>query len=365
MKNVHFLTKTRLWLIVHAVLFAAAFLSVMCNTTEKTNRTLGDAINTNLLDMIPSSSLPAGVRDAEKIFSGNSARRIVLAASHADFFSAKKAAENLYMSLNENTGIASLVLYDNLSAGSETVDNGDSLRDFFEYVYAYRYVLLSKQDRNALASGNSENIADIAAAAQAQVFGAFSSMLPLPELNANLDTDPFFLAGNKLNELLSLALNVAGGVSVRDGVLAAEHEGKWYVLLRGELSAKGASIGSNENAVRTIYASCEKLQSEDDTVEFLYSGVPFHSYESSTSAQKEVSIISTISLTVILILFIFVFRSILQGIVIALTASLSCITGAAAVLLFFGQIHILTFVFGTALIGTCVDYAIHFLCIKK
>ena len=36
-------------------------------------------------------------------------------------------------------------------------------------------------------------------------------------------------------------------MSVKDGVLASEHDGKWYVMIRGVLSKKGAALASKDN----------------------------------------------------------------------------------------------------------------------
>ncbi|MDR2785068.1 MAG: hypothetical protein LBB83_04045, partial [Treponema sp.] len=68
---------------------------------------------------------------------------------------------------------------------------------------------------------------------------------------------------------------------------------------------------------------------------------------------------STVTLLVIIFLFLYVFRSPLPILVSVAAAGLSILSAVTAVLLFFREVHVLSFVFGTTLIGTCVDYSIH------
>ena len=88
--------------------------------------------------------------------------------------------------------------------------------------------------------------------------------------------------------------------------------------------------------------------------------MPFHSYENSSSAQTQISVISTVALILIVLVFLWIFRSPVPAIVSALAVSFSCAIGFVSTLLFFRGIHVLTFVFGTTLIGTCLDYSIHY-----
>jgi predicted exporter len=149
-------------------------------------------------------------------------------------------------------------------------------------------------------------------------------------------------------------------MSLRDDVLAAFHEGTWYVMIRGVLAPQGVSLTNDDSAVEKIYAACNSITAEKSGLTFVYSGVPFHSYASSSSAQREISLISTITLIIIILLFLYIFRSPLPVFVSVLAAGLSVVSAITSALLFFREVHILTFVFGTTLIGTCVDYSIHF-----
>ena len=139
-------------------------------------------------------------------------------------------------------------------------------------------------------------------------------------------------------------------------MLFCEKDGEFYVLIRGTVSQKGSALASKKNAVKNIYDAVKKIGDAD----FIFSGVPFHSYESSSSAQAQISVISTVALVLIVVVFLYIFRSIVPALVSALAVVFSCGIGFVSVLLFFRGIHVLTFVFGTTLIGTCLDYSIHY-----
>ena len=158
-------------------------------------------------------------------------------------------------------------------------------------------------------------------------------------------------------------------MSLKDDVLACQKDGFWYVLIRGTVSEKGSAMASEKNTVKSIHNTCDQIlkssapqseESPDASLDFVFSGVPFHSYENSTSAQNQISIISTVALILIIVVFLLIFRSFVPAIVSSLAVTFSCAIGFVSVLLFFRGIHILTFVFGTTLIGTCLDYSIHY-----
>jgi predicted exporter len=162
-----------------------------------------------------------------------------------------------------------------------------------------------------------------------------------------------------MNRFLASSLLSSGALSLRDDVLAAQYEGRWYVMLRGTLAPSGLALTNEDSAVEKIYAVCASIKDGTD-LGFVCSGVPFHSYESSSGAQREISLISTITMISILILFLALFRSLLPALFSVLAVSVSLLLAAGTTLLVFHEIHVLSFVFGTTLIGTCVDYSIHY-----
>jgi predicted exporter len=217
-------------------------------------------------------------------------------------------------------------------------------------------VLLDEETCTLLKNGGADEIAE---EALSSVYGAFN----FSDLSY-LEEDPFLLSERNLRHFLEGGAISATNMALRDDVLAAEKDGEFYVLIRGTISEKGASLTGKKSAVKNIYEKARLFQRnygyDGKEVEFIFSGVPFHSYENASSAQKQISVISTVALVLIFVLFLLIFRSLVPAFVSALAVAFSCGVGLIAVLLFFRGIHILTFVFGTTLIGTCLDYSIHF-----
>ena len=123
-------------------------------------------------------------------------------------------------------------------------------------------------------------------------------MLPLD----NLDTDPFMLAEHNLKNYLGAVQSSGVAMAVKDGVLATQYQDSWFIMIRGVLSKKGAALATKNNGVGEIYSVCSPL--EKDGTRFVYSGTPFHSYESSNSASREITIIGINNFLLILSLFL-------------------------------------------------------------
>ena len=326
--------KPRLWIIVHLAVPLLLLLSVFF---------VGPVgINTSFFDMLPQSNYSRAVMKADAILGEKNGREIVILAAAPDFERAKKGAALLYAEFEHLPDFETISFYFDSSV----------IAEFNRYLYDYRFVIAGNDTLALLENGMA---GEIAYDALASAFGAIN-FFPLD----NIENDPFFLAERRMGEFLSSSLLSVGNMTVKDDVLAADKDGTWYVLLRLTLAPQAASLRAERNAVGKIYAIAPVIKESVPGLEFYFSGIPFHSYESSSGAQKEISLISTITLIIILILFLYTFRSPLPVIFSITAAIISLAMAAGAALLVFREIHIITFVFGTTLIGTCVDYSVHF-----
>jgi predicted exporter len=328
----------RLWIFFHGAVFGAFIVSLFL---------IGPVFfNTGLFDIIPASnSAKSAVKnpaEADRILGSRTSRQIFILASANSFDNAKNGAVKLYGALSPSKSFESLNLYVDANVVTR-------LMDFF---YQYRFVL---QDENTVELLNAKQGEVIAQDALQLAYGAFN-FIPLD----NIETDPFLLNQRITMNYLSSSLPGSGSVSMRDAVLAAEDDGAFYVIIRGRLSSEGASMTNKKSGIKEIYDAVFEVKKSLSDVEFFYSGVPFHSYESSSNAQREISLISSITVILIVFLFLFIFRTPLPVISSLLASLLSIGIGAASALLIFREIHIITLVFGTTLIGTCIDYSIHY-----
>ena len=178
--------------------------------------------------------------------------------------------------------------------------------------------------------------------AQQALMQAYSpfNMLPLD----NLDTDPFMLTENHVNNFLSSVQKSGTALTVKDNVLAG--------------NKKGAAVASKSNGISMIYDTCAPY--EKDGTRIIYSGTPFNSHENSNAATKEITIITTISMLVVVIILLLVFKNPVPLCFSVGSILVSILTAVVTTLAVFNKMHILTLVFGTSLIGSCIDYSLHY-----
>ena len=322
-----------LWFFVHLSIPLLLLISIF--TTGPVN------INTSLFDMLPQSVQAKVVMEADKVLGDRNGRELVILCAAQDFKNAKKGASLLYDIYKDSGDIEDIILY----FDSAVID------DFYRYLYDYRFVIAGSDTINLLESGQAQ---ELAYDALSRAFSAIN-FFPLD----NIDKDPFLLAERRIGEFLSSSL-LSGSMTLKDEVIATEIDGVYYVLLRMTLAPGSVSLQADKNIIGRIYSTAPKIMEDVPGITFYFSGIPFHSYESSSGAQREVSIIASITLLLIFALFLYIFRSGKPVFFSILAIGISLGTAVAAALLFFREIHIITFVFGTTLIGTCVDYSIHF-----
>ena len=142
-----------------------------------------------------------------------------------------------------------------------------------------------------------------------------------------------------------------------NGMLFAEDQGKTWVFLRGRLA--GGDQFSGNDALLPLMAQSRQIASENGA-ETLSAGGALFAAVSKAAAEKESRLMSMVGLGLTFALLLWVFRS---GRVFLLSLPLAAgmLTGLAVALLTFGEVHILTIVIGTSLVGMLVDFPLHWL----
>ena len=322
-----------IWLVFHlAVILPCLFIVARSRSVN---------FDADLFNMLPKPDIGKAMGVADEKLTEMTGLNVFILVSHKDFSAAKSVAEEVYSRLKDSPRFKSVSFYSD-SAG---------LGQITGFVHEYRWNLLDDKAVSELSSENGAQVFAENALARAYSAFTFSSL-------ENLEEDPFMLGEYSLQNYLTSLQNSGTSMSPKDGVLAAEYEGRWYVMIRGILSQNGSALASKSNAVAQIYDVCNPL--EKDGIRFVYSGTPFHSYKSSTSASREITVISTVTLLLLIILFFIVFRNPLPILISIGSILLSILTSFSITYLIFGKIHILTLVFGTSLIGSCIDYSLHF-----
>ena len=321
--------KSRGWLsnrILFLLLLVAVFTAAMLR---------GVQIDTSFFSLFPEYSKLSEVED---MISRNSSSSVYILVECIDFDGAKKGAEAFCDAFRGSDVFKSLTLY----------QNTDSLEELKTFLFEHRYQLIDEKSVAELEEGSAD---ELSKSALSLVYSPFS----FSDLS-HLDKDPFLLTERNLKKY---AFQSMGNMFVREGVLAAEADGNWYVLIRGSVTDEALSF-SKKNGIGRVYDKIKELEESNLGVFYICSGVPFHSYESSSKAMKEISWITGISLALVALILFLAFRSLFPMLISLANIAVSLLFGLSVALIIYGRINALALVFGTTLIGVSIDYSIHY-----
>lgn len=210
------------------------------------------------------------------------------------------------------------------------------------YLDGHKSGLLAPETRELLLQGKYQEVAEDS---MARLFGMVPPLVPVKR-------DPFLLA---TAYAMSLQSDLAEGWSLKDGYPVCEKNGRHYLLLSLD-SDVTRRVG--EGALISLLKSAqERNESTDEKI--WCCGPLFHALVTTGHSRREINALSMVSLVFVVLLGWFLFHS-LRFIPCLLFSIGSAFLVATAVLLgIYPQAHVLTFVFGTSLIGLSVDYVYH------
>lgn len=324
--------KTGFLIYLLAMLFAIVVITVRF--------TDGFPLETNILALLPESEEAEWIQRAEAAHQARGADQLVILVGHPDFEVAHDASLKFKKALE---------LSDIIEIKGDTAA-ASGFAALSKTLFPFRTGLLSDLDRQRLARGDGKQLTE---RALAQILS------PVSIADADLiRDDPLLLFPN----FLGAQLGASPLLQSKDGVLAVDDAGKWYVLVTGSLTGAPFDRTFQAQARNAFDKEEAALRAQYGDIEIFKTGAIFYGEEAYRQAENEASFIGGISLIGIILLNIFVFRSV-QPLLFSLLAIASGITGGLAVtLLFFGKLHLLALVFGAGLIGIAVDYAFHYFC---
>lgn len=323
-----------LWFIFHGAILAMFSITFICKRGNL-------FIDADLMNMLPGSFDEPALAESNSLVADFISSCVYIMPVNKDFEKAKETASYIYEHLKDSENFTSFIYNVDVSSLDNTVE---------DFLMKYRWNLLDEETSTEILNGGDQTFAENALA---KAYGA----LNMTSLES-LDQDPFLIQDYAMNKYLTMLQQSGTSMSIKDGVLAAEYNGYWYVLIQGSLSKQGAALASKKNAVTEIYDLCNPL--ENDSNRIVYAGIPFQSHKNSLEATIEIKVISAISLIAVIIILFLVFRSTIPILFSVISIGVSLGTAIATTLAVFGKLHILTLIFGTSLIGSCIDYSLHF-----
>ncbi|QYK09493.1 MMPL family transporter [Shewanella mangrovisoli] len=310
----------------------------------------GAKVQSDILAMLPHLQQDALTARALEQVESTLADQVYLALIAEDEPQAVAAATLLMEQLKtQNTAFTDI--------RSADLQMGEALGQFY---FPYRFKLLTPEQTEALSHNGLEHL--IASATQ-QLYNAFSYA------NSQLLTqDPLLLfpanllalaPSSKLSASQGILLAHPQGVDTKQGVDNSEGVAA-IVMAKGTESAfnpnaqlrQQAALTQALNAVSAQYAGIKVLQA----------GALFHAIEATNTAKSEISVLGLASLLGVVSLVWLAFRSVMPLLLAMVTIGSGLLLAVTFTLSVFGELHLLTLVFGTSLIGIAIDYSFHFYC---
>ena len=176
---------------------------------------------------------------------------------------------------------------------------------------------------------------------------------PFEDLGELFFADPL----NQISDLMKLQFSSSNPLSVyRDGILSEDKTSYLRVFSTGSSS----SDTKNSALLLDLNNKIKSIAAENGGNSFLY-GAHFYFIESSSTIQKEVSVICVFSILLTILVFFFFFRNL----ELIFYAFMPVVAGMAltfvSILVFCKEFGAIALGFGATAAGICIDYSIHYL----
>lgn len=133
-----------------------------------------------------------------------------------------------------------------------------------------------------------------------------------------------------------------------------------YTPLVIETNASGLDTAKQAVIKQHIERVFQQLnQTHASAYQLAMTGVPVFALTIKKQVEEDVAWISSVSITLMVLLFLVLFRSLKSLLIVMLILLASAAMASLLTTLVFGEIYALTLALGTTLIGICVDYPIH------
>jgi predicted exporter len=301
----------------------------------------GTIINADLMALLPATEQDPIVQAATTKVEKRFERRVVMLVGAEDFEAAKSAAQYVVRQLSGSEQFHSL----NMDRNQGTV------RRAISFYLPLRFHLLADDMRILLKDGNVTAFESIILKRYFNPRSPISSKL--------IENDPLLLLPRFLERH---GAKLRGRHQLKDGYVVITTERKIFILILGELASSPFSFSMYQELMPIVDDLRTRLPEKFPGSEFLLAGALPHAAAGTKSAFEEVSTVGFGSIVGIIALFYWVFRSARPMVLAGLSIGLGCLAGLAAHIAIFGQIHMLTLVFGASLVGISVDYSLHYFC---
>ncbi|NID15345.1 MMPL family transporter [Luteibacter yeojuensis] len=298
-------------------------------------------LQTDLLTMLPATERHPLAEDAVERLAKASGDRMILLVGHADDATAKEAARQLGDDLRKDAVFASVV------AELPPFDLDRLVTPFLPF----RFHLLTPEDRAAVAAPGFDAVAALRRRLN-EPFGA--------TIGTRLTDDPFGWTQHWLDRQPWNRANLVP----EDDLLTAHRDDGSDVLVIATLAGSSYDDAVQRRALAALDGAERAMVATHPGTRLLRTGAVFYAAAARAGAERDTHVVGIASSLGIAVLLLFVFRSVRPLLVAFLSTALGVVGAIVVTVLVFGQLHLLTLVFGAALLGEAVDYSIQYLCAR-
>lgn len=296
-------------------------------------------IQTDMLSLLPQTNNHQIQEKAFQRVSQQASQKILIFMADSSEENSYQAAQNFYHEIKTSFPSQDLTFQ---------IKEKDK-EAFLDFHFKHRYRLLSRDYRELLINQQGHKIEEKALKI---LYSPMSS-----NVSQYIKDDPFLLSYHFL--LNSHFLQT--GLAPNKGILMGQNGGKYYAFMALTLPSNQVfSPQALSQVMHTLNRAELLTKAKFKNTEVIVTGIPVHSFYASRRSMQEISLIGWISTIGIIILIFLAFRSIKPLIYSLLSIAIGFVFAFALTHWLFGQIHVLTLVFGTSLSGVSVDYACHY-----
>lgn len=278
---------------------------------------------TNILKAIFSSKSDNLLIDLSSRFSA----KINIIVENNDFEKAEEVSKTIYAKIDK----------------TKMKSSDANITEIIEEYEKYHNNLLSNQTRKYLINKQYDKVEE----------NAYEALYnPIIPPVGSIEDDPFLL-------LTDFVMNLNENSQAPSNFTPIQLNDKYYSLIMLDVDKELALSPTVLNKEVKKLVDLQKEFSKNGTKVYL-TGAPIHSYFASSHSIFEINLICILSTLFVIGLVFWYFGSLFPLIPIGLSIGLGIYAGYSMTALVFRNIHILTFVFSTTLIGVCVDYSLHY-----
>ncbi|MFC3650773.1 MMPL family transporter [Dyella humi] len=295
-------------------------------------------IQTDLLAMLPATERnPLAEVAAQRLAHANG-DRVILLVANADDEHAKAAAREFGQALAKDDVFASI------TAELPPFD----LQQLVTPYLPHRFALLIDADRQALAQPGYDPQQTLAQ----RINEPF-----VTGVGTRLQDDPF----GWLQHWLEQQPWSRSPLLPEDNLLTAHRDDGSYVLVTATLRGSSYDDAIQRHALSALDQAERAIEHDHPGTHVLRTGALFYAASARSDAERDVHRVGLMSTLGIAVLLLLVFRSLRPLLLAFLSTAVGIVAATTVSVLVFGQIYLLTLVFGAALLGEAVDYSIQYL----